>query len=291
MDEMFHLFWHKYRTWADTSARLKKANATWKRNVLALTIGGTALATLGPFAGGTAGRVLPMLGAAALALATYFGKELLDTRHGEQWTRARAAAETLKSDAHKYLVGAPPYDGADRVTRLKARMADVIALTKDQTPHDMTPEQAAKGMPSSPWTIDNYIAHRLDEQVTWYRDRARQHTSAMRKGRVISLSLGAAAVVLSAVTGATADGATLIGAVLGVVTTAGGSIGAYFHAGQYEAIALRYRESADSLVALKADFKTGITAHSPGEFVTAAEAIMQAENAGWLTQVIRPAAT
>src|SRR5262245_48052327 len=131
MDQMFQLLWQRYRTWADTSARLKTTNTSWKRNVLGLTLIGTTLATLGPFAGTGAGRVVPMLGAAALALATYFGKELLDTKHEEKWTRARAAAEAYKSEAQKYLVKTPPYDGADRASRLKARMDDLAKVTKD----------------------------------------------------------------------------------------------------------------------------------------------------------------
>lgn len=291
MDEMFRLLWERYRAWADTSARLKRVNGSWKRNVLVLTIGGTALTTLGPFAGSGVGRALPMLGAAALALATYFGKELLDAKHEEQWTRARAAAEALKSEAHKYAVQAPPYDVTDRMTRLKSRMAELSELTKNQLPDPISPDRAAKDMPTTWWTIDDYITKRIDGQITFYSDRAVEYTDAMRKGRLLTLTLGGLAVLLSAVTGATTEGAGVAAAILGVVTTAGGSIGAYFQAGHYEAIALKYRATADALKSLKAEFRTAPTPQAAGDLVTNAEAIMQAEHAAWLTEMTSKAAS
>jgi hypothetical protein len=283
MDDMFRLLWEKYRTWADTSARLKTRNTAWKRKVLILTIGGTMLATLGSVAGGRVGRALPMLGAAALALATYFGKELLDSAHEEQWTRARAAAEAFKSEAHRYLVQAMPYDGPDRVSRLKARLIEVSQVTKDQVPDDISPERAAKGMPTMWWTLEDYLTKRLQDQIDWYRSKAREHASSMARGRAISLTLGGFAVALSAAAGAAAEGAPLAAGALGVVTTAGGSVGAYFQAGHFEAIAVKYRETAGALAALQAELTTAPTAQSQGEIVAAAEAIMQAEHAAWLT--------
>jgi hypothetical protein len=285
MDEMFQLLWQKYRTWADTSARLKKTNSAWKRNVAILTLGGTTLAALGPFAPGIIGRALPLLGAAALALATYIGKELLDAKNEERWTRARASAEAFKSEAHIYVVQVPPYDGPDRATRLKARIQELSQVAKDQQPDDITADRATKGMPSKPWTIDEYLTNRVQEQIDWYRTKAREGSAAMKKGRAISLTLGGIAVLLSAISGATTQGATIIAGILGIITTAAGSVGAYIQAGHYEANALKYRETADALATLKAEFKSAPTPQSQGELVANAESIMRAENAGWLAEV------
>jgi SMODS and SLOG-associating 2TM effector domain 1/SMODS and SLOG-associating 2TM effector domain 3 len=285
MDEMFQLLWQKYRTWADTSARLKKTDSAWKRNVAILTLGGTTLSALGPFAPGIVGRAMPLLGAAALALATYIGKGLLDSKNEERWTRARAAAEAFKSEAHIYVVQVPPYDGPDRATRLKARIQDLNQVAKDQQPDEIPADRATKGMPSKPWTIDEYLTNRVQDQIDWYRAKAREGTAAMKKGRAISLTLGGIAVLLSTISGATAQGATLIAAILGIITTAAGSIGAYVQAGHFAANALKYRETADALATLKAEFKSALTVQSQGELVANAEAIMRAENAGWLAEV------
>ena len=124
---------------------------------------------------------------------------------------------------------------------------------------------------------------RLDDQITWYRTKAKEHSDAMQVGRVLALALGVAAVVLSTVTGATTDTQTIWGAVLGIVTMVGASVGAYFQAGHFEAIALKYRETAVALENLRAEIDTAIA--NPADLVSTAETIMQAENAAWLTEV------
>jgi hypothetical protein len=285
MDAMFQLLWQRYRSWSDTSARLKQRNSAWKRRVLVLTIAGTALATLGPFADGLAGRVLPLLGATALACATWLGKELLDAKHEEHWTRARAAAEALKSEAHRYLVKAPPYDADDRPARLKARMEVVGQVTRGHLADPITPERGSKDMPTSWWTIDDYLTRRVGEQVAWYTKKAAEHSASMAQGRTIALALGGLSVLLGTVAGITTQGATMVASALGVVTTAAGSIGAYFQAGHYEATALKYRETADALSALGAEFASATPRQDAGNLVATAEAIMQAENAAWLTEI------
>jgi hypothetical protein len=282
VDAMFQLLWERYRAWSHTSGTLKRKNAAWKRNVLILTIGGTLLATVGPFAPTPFSRILPIAGAAALAFATYLARELLDTTHEQRWTRARTAAEALKSEACKYLVRAAPYDADDRVARLKARIAEIELITKDQAPVRLTAEQLADNMPAAPWTIQDYLTLRLDDQIAWYRDKAVAHTALAQRGRTMTLALGGAAVIVSTVTGATTEGQTLWAAALGLLTTTGAAIGAYFQAGHYDAIALKYLETAYALGVLRAEFAPGADERT---LVVGAEAIMQAENAAWLTEV------
>jgi hypothetical protein len=285
MDPMFTLLWQQYRAWADTSGHLKEQNARWRRRVLILTIVGTAFAALGPHAvGAVVARALPWTGAVALALATYFGKELLDAKHDEAWTRARAAAEAYKSESCKYLVQIAPYDGPERTSRLKARM-DELSKTINGQPKDFPEEQTKKNLPTQVWTIDDYLTERLNDQVKYYSDRAADYAASMNKGRAISLTLGGVSVLLGAATGATPQGATFSGAVLGVVTTVAASIGAYYQAGHYEALSLKYRETAQALRRLAAEFTSPGSPRSAAEFVTSAETIMQAENAAWLTEM------
>jgi hypothetical protein len=102
---------------------------------------------------------------------------------------------------------------------------------------------------------------------------------------MVALFLGGAAALLSLMTGSIPSGAKLIAAVLGVVTTTAGAIGAYFQAGHFDAIALKYRETADVLDLLKLDMMSALTPESRGELVSNAEALMQAENAAWLLEV------
>jgi hypothetical protein len=289
MDEMFRLVWKRYRTWDLTSQNLKSSNEGWKRRVMVLALVGTALGTMAPFTGRLLGggpwpvRIAGVISTLCLALATYFAKELLDARHEERWTRARTAAEAFKSEAYKYIVQAPPYDGPDRASHLGSRLPALESITKGQVPDTVGAAAESEGLPAAWWTIDEYIGKRLTDQINWYRRRAGEYLAATRRGRVVTLILGGLAVLLSAVTGATAQDGTLPAALLGVVTTAGGAIGAYFQASHYEALAMKYHETSDALERRRVEFATTPAADKQ-QLVADAESIMQAENAAWLTE-------
>jgi hypothetical protein len=287
MDELFRLAWTRFRTWDGTSQALKADNERWKRRVLVLTLAGTALGALAPFSGGLLGggpwpaRLFGIVGTLCLALATYFAKELLDTQHQDRWTRARTAAEVYKSEAFKYAMLAPPYDTGDRGSAFSARMAAVESLTKGLVPLPLIAKD--EEVPGQTWSTDEYLRQRLVDQIEWYRRRAADHVRTLRKGRAITLVLGGLAVLLSAITGATAQDGTYWAALLGVVTTAGGAIGAHVQAGQYQALAVKYSETADALERCRVRFATSPREVHP-QLVADAEAIMQTENAGWLVE-------
>jgi hypothetical protein len=67
----------------------------------------------------------------------------------------------------QYLVQLPPYDAVDRITSLKTRMAQLLDVVKGQQPIGITPEAAAEGLPTAPWTMADYKAKRLDDQIAW----------------------------------------------------------------------------------------------------------------------------
>ena len=295
MNDVFEVVWTQYRTWAITSRNVKAANDRWKRRVLVLTIMGTMFGTMAPFAGGFAGpwpaRVAGILGTVCLAIATYFAKELLGTKNEERWTRARAAAEAFKSEAHQYVVRTNPYNADDHVARLSLRLKELDELTKGSLPDRVPPEELTKGMPTTWWSIDTYIEKRLVEQTKWYRSKSAEHAASMNRGRNIALTLGGSAVVLSAVTGAAAEDGTLPAALLGIVTTAGGAIGGYFQAGHYEALALKYEETARALERRRADIASTTVQEEKLKLVADAEAIMQSENAAWLAEMVMKATT
>jgi hypothetical protein len=293
METTLELLWKRYRTWEVTSQRLKASSESWKRRVMYLTLAGTALGALAPFAGGVAGgpwpgRLMGLAGTVCLALATYFAKELLDTKHEQRWTRARTAAEAYKGEAHKYHMQSGPYAGPDRDSHVLARLPELEAITPGQVPDTLPDAEARAGIPASAWSLDDYVTKRLGDQVAWFRTRAADHVRSMTRGRVATLVLGGVAVVLSAVTatitGGEAQQGTVAAALLGVVTTAAGAIGAYFQASHYEATALRYTETANALERRRLAGTADVNA-----LVSDIEAILQAENAAWLTE--RTAAT
>ena len=286
MDEAFRLCWRRYRTWAATARGLKKSDDSWKRAVLMLTIVGTVAGTLGPFSRVTPGSAAAAgyVGAAALALATYFGKQLLDAAHQQNWTRARAAAEAFKSESYRYAVQAPPFDAGDRMSRLATRIGELDKLTQGRAQAPITDADATKDMPGAPLSIEDYVVKRVNDQTSWYRKRAKENQDAIARGRSIALAFGGFAALLSIFSATRTDG-TLAAASLGIVTTLAAAIGAYFQAGHYDAIALKYRETAEALDRKVLEFRAVPSPQNQQQFVVDAETLMQSENAAWLNEV------
>ena len=223
MDEALRLCWQRYRTWAATARSLKRSDDWWKRVVLTLTVVGTVTGTLGPFARLTSwsASAAGYIGAAALALATYFGKQLLDAAHQQNWTRARAAAEAFKSESYRYAVQAPPFDADDRMSRLATRIGELDKLTQGRVQALNVDADASKDMPSAPLSIEDYVLKRVNDQTSWYRRRAAESQSAIARGRALALAFGGFAALLSIFTATRTDG-----------TLAAASLGYRHHAGR-----------------------------------------------------------
>ena len=97
-------------------------------------------------------------------------------------------------------------------------------------------------------------------------------------------AFGGFAALLSIFSATRTDG-TLAAASLGIVTTLAAAIGAYFQAGHYEAIALKYRETAEALDRKVVEFRAAPSLQNQQQLVVDAETLMQSENAAWLNEV------
>ena len=299
MDPPLEQAWGRYRTWADTSRKLKAEMTTWERRILVFTICGTFFGSFAPFAAdawpswlgaapmwwSSAQPAAAWLGAAFLALATYFGKQWLTASEKQAWTKARAVAEAMKSESYKYATGAPPYDDpATRADVLAEKITQSAKSMEGVIPVQVAAAAAVKGMPQPPWSLGDYVTQRLDDQVEkFYKPRITEHAAASRRARHWAMSLGALATVIS-VSAAAADERSLVAAVLGTITTAGAALASYFQAGRHFQLALNYQAAADQAGALKAS--PGARAN-PAKFVNDVEAVFRAEHAAWLAEWTR----
>src|SRR5215469_4884927 len=142
--------WTAYRTWACTSRYQKAIMDRDTQRSLWLGIAGAALATLGQQLAPLAPKegmlvwlfkAPGVLGSCAVALSAYLAKQAVANDRVRAWTRARAAAESLKSGILLYRASAPPFDDPDRVRQLVARVEKVLDAMKDLEPRraDSTP--------------------------------------------------------------------------------------------------------------------------------------------------------
>jgi Protein of unknown function (DUF4231) len=144
-DRELGLLWHRHRQWSEAAAAAQSHLNQWRQRNLALLV-------LGALAGALAAQKLPSsvfvtaaaaVSAVSLALAALVQRTALTSDDTARWTGARAASEALKAEAHRYLIGVKPYDGADRTEHLRTQLetiqARAQALLVDQqlvTPDD-----------------------------------------------------------------------------------------------------------------------------------------------------------
>ena len=250
-----------------------------------LAVAGAILATLGqqlaPWAP-KAGFLLwifkspGILGSCAVALSAYLAKQALDKDRIQAWTRARAAAESLKSGIFLFRASAPPFDGLDRVEQLVWRVEKVLEGLKD-----LEPRPADGGQPPiGQLRVDNYITDRVDEQITWYEERAAEHQKKADKYRRTTNWLGAAAALL-----ALATAGPPVSAWAAVVATITASITAHLKNQQHQTLATNYQSTALRLRLIKTGWLgSGNTDADKGErdqFIQRCEDTMAAENGAW----------
>jgi hypothetical protein len=291
--------WRKYRGWAARARAIRVELDRWRLRVLGLTVAGAVLATLASqlpvWFGSTEGavaaaRTLSALSAAAMALAAYSGRTVLDPATERQWLRARALAEGCKSECYRFAAGVPAYDGEEAGARLLGKLEQLLASGADVPAMEVKEEDAAKGMPSYPLSVRDYIAQRIRDQVDdFYRPRAAENErNAALYGR-LSQGLNAAAAVLGAV-GAIWGGGYLE-AWVAVAGTIAAALSSYALGRRFERLAATYRVTADRLAVRLALWEvTTLARPDPAAdraLVLDAEGIMAAENEAWLAEFLK----
>lgn len=281
MDPTLQFVWGEYRAWAETSRALKAQMTRTGIAVLVLTLLGTALGTLPPVfdiaATSDAARWLPLAAAALLAIATYLTTQLLGDGDRQNWVKTRAVAEALKSEAYKYAVGAPPYDGPDKAQLLAEKVKEAQRNVPGVVTKPPSAAEVQDGIPSPGWSVTDYMTKRNDHQIHFYRKAVSRHASSVRLAKLMSIVFGLAAVVLSASGSTFGDRPA---AFLGVITTAAAAIGAWFQGGHHQQLASTYQATLSKLGLLRARYQSGSITDM--QFVSEAEAIFEAEHAAWL---------
>lgn len=131
----------------------------------------------------------------AAALGLLVARTLLKPE--QRWYQARALAESVKTTAWKFAMGARPFehDSNDR-QRLRQMLGDLLAANRslgaqfegktsggDQIPAEM---EAIRAL-SRPERLDLYMRDRVENQLDWYGRKSRSNAAA---GRTFALVLG-----------------------------------------------------------------------------------------------------
>ena len=223
--------------------------------------------------------------AACSAAAALPGREAVGPAVERLWLTARAAAETLKSEAFKYAAGASPYDGGDRGQRL---LAAVGAIQADYI-SGITPNVARdrkRPIPHAALNQADYIRARLEDQTAWYESKAEFYNKRARHWRAVSLSLGLIGAAISGVAAAKTE-LTYLGAWVGVIGTLGGIVFAHVAGSRFSYLAQIYELTARRLHHLHLEWDLALAGQSTGkwtEFVLECENTISAERDQWMKE-------
>jgi hypothetical protein len=129
-----------------------------------------------------------------------------------------------------------------------------------------------------PLDANAYISERINGQITWFRARADQYSAAQGSWQAVEVSLAIVGALLGVFLTETHNQA--FGAWVAVVTTIGGSVGAYILAERYDQLMISYRATADRLTGILGRWRS--TRGPLGDLVEAVEPVLLEENQGWI---------
>jgi len=291
--------WRKYRGWAARARTIRSELDRWRLFVLQLTVTGVVLATLASqlpvWFGkidrvGIVSQVLSALSAAAMALAAYSGRSILDPAAERRWVQARAHGEGCKSECYRFAAGVPPYDANDAGAKLLEKLQQLLASGADVPAMEVADADAVKDQPLYPLSVQDYITHRVREQIDdFYRPRAAENEQKAALCARWGQGLSAGAAVLGAI-GAIRGGSYFEAwvPVVGAVATA---IATYALGQRFQRLAALYQVTADRLAVRLALWEVSTLGKSDPaadrDLVRDAESIMAGENGAWLSEFLK----
>jgi len=273
--------WAQQRIWSETANRLKHGLETARRAALVLGIAAAILAVAAVQLAGVssaAGRVLGLLAGVTAGLAPALQRRA-GTRQVAAWTRARSAAEGLKSEVYEYLTGGSAYTAADRDQQLGSRSRAILRGVSDLLLHAAGIQPDSKPLPDVSG-VDSYIAERVNHQIDrYYKPKAARYRTLASRLRLAGEILGGIAVLLGAA--AASFGARTVVDWVPVVTTVAASLTAFIAASRYDHQIVEFLRTAQQLEYLRdSRVEAGMT---DSDFIDACEGVISIENQGWMT--------
>jgi SMODS and SLOG-associating 2TM effector domain 3/SMODS and SLOG-associating 2TM effector domain 1 len=205
-------------------------------------------------------------------------------RSEKVWYQARAAAESLKTMAWKFMMRSAPFDGDDAEHLFLGRLTGVLRDLPDQpitppapdapqvTPTMRTVRSAQIGV-----RIAVYRRHRIEDQAAWYTARSAFHDRRARVWEAALLGLLLVELVLAIVriSGGELPVSSLIATGVATITTWTG-------ARNFASLAAAYAVAAHELLAIRSEMEaTTFDESTWGTFVNDAEEAISREHTTW----------
>jgi hypothetical protein len=291
-DPVLEFIWGQYRTWAATSAKLKRELNTWRAVVLTLTILGALTAILSQqFASMewiTGSKISGWISAAAIGIAGYAGSKILTADKEKNRLKARAAAERCESYVYLYIFKIPPYSKQEDEAALLASVEDLIKSLFDIPQARIAKEAQLKGIPSATFSFENYLQQRIEEQVdTFYFPKAELYRRRMARGSNLGIVLGITGFLLGML--GTSGNAGQFSIWIAFISTVSASVTSFLAVNRYQYLAMSYQVTGSLLKIMLIRGKRIGKDDLPAQqaLIRNCEDILSRENEGWLAEFSR----
>jgi len=272
--------WREQAVWSQTANRMRHQIERARTASLVLAI---TAASAGAAAGATADDRPAM--ATALAIAAALAAALLPVLRPawsgaalQNWTRARATSEALKSQIYSWLAKSGDPDDPDG-TRLDEAAATLLDGVADLRLHVRDERPATRELPAVQDPRSYFEVRVLDQIERYYRPKAAELQRRLRTLNRLQVGValvGAAIAAVAAVLGPSA--ATWVA----VATTIGTSLTVHVQATQYEEQQIKFLQTADRLERVSRRAGTKASTDELLALAVEAERIITAENEGWM---------
>lgn len=275
--------WDQQQVWSAAAGRMKRRIDGARHATLVLAIAAAVLAVVSGQLG--APSSLPARVAAGLAAVAAAAMTLVRRRVGPEpigaWTRARGVSERLKKEIYSYCAGIGPYGEPSADRTLASRTRSILVDVADLQRHALGIDPSGEPIPAVR-DIESYLSVRVNDQVDhYYRPRAALYERRARRLRWAGDALALSAAVLAAL--ASVVQVPQLAAWVPVVTTIAASLSAHVGAARYDELVVEYLRTAQRLEHLRDEYLDDPSA-DPSALVEACEAVIGAENRGWIAQ-------
>lgn len=259
------------------------------------------------------GLALAVLAGLAAAGHSYYTASSIGVEREQEWLKARGLAEKAFSEGHLYLCRAGPYD-ADAKTR-EERLGKAIEefleagepiLPGFELPSDAdwrqarekSPDDARLAVPDRYWSMDDYLARRVDDQTRYYQQRAKDHREYAEAGRARVMIVGSASAAFGAIAsplvmfaGGRYANIFASAAWMPILTTVSSAVTTYHYQNRLHIIHALYERTAHELRALRRSWDRLDAAQRTrrgSEFVEKFEKVLTQEHEQWASELSKP---
>ena len=302
--------WSDQALWSAVATKIGDSLRWWRVVAAAAGLGGLFLSILaGTMTGADQSgprMALTTVGVLLLALVPYLRQRLVSPERVQTWTTARNVSEQLKEAIYRHLMGVlPPEPLADGSAPPDAagpanlvRRCRTIKLAAVDLAGVAAAARATDRPRKTQLTLDDYLADRVEGQITYYRKRGEAAGRAAKRLQAIEFGLGVTAVLLGTLTGSAVSGdggggdpakqiftISALLPLLAVVAAATAAVTGHIAGAREAEIAAKYFATYDLLKTIRDEWRVSPEPQDPANVRRLADTVERAiasEYGGWM---------